>query len=190
MKSEKTSAYQDNFRCPSSTFLFKFWVERSRGGKGWLFQVWEEKAVKMTTEHVDSSPNVHPRTWLHTHRGSLESLVLPCSKGGRLGTEKGQRLWGRAAGSWQSLNPELLSNPRTHRRTHSNTVPWAGKERQHRAAFQIWRRTTGWLYSSTDFKGISCGIWDSEFESLCVHGIKNYQYNMYSIHTVHLSRQD
>ena len=23
-KSEKTSAYQDNFRCPSSTFLFKF----------------------------------------------------------------------------------------------------------------------------------------------------------------------
>lgn len=136
----------------TSTFLFKFWVERSRGGKGWLFQVWEEKAVKMITEHVDSFPNVHSRTWLHTHKGSLESLVNPCSKGGRLGTEKGERLWGHVAGSWQNLNPELLTNPRTHRRTHPITMFWAGKEHQHGQLFRYEdAQLDGWLYNSTDW---------------------------------------
>jgi len=135
-KSGKTSAFQDNFRCPSySTFLFKILSRKTWWWKRLTVSSLRRKNCKNYHRACDSFPNVHSGHYLTLTRALWNSL----------GTERGERLWGHAAGSLQSLNPELLTNPRTHRRTHPITVFWADKAHQHRAAFQIWTRITGWM---------------------------------------------
>lgn len=119
----------------TSTFLFKILSRKKSWWKRLTVSSLRRKSCKNYHRACDSFPNVHSGHYLTLRRALWNSL----------GTERGERLWGHAAGSLQSLNPELLTNPRTHRRTHPITVFWEDKAHQHRAAFQIWTRITGWM---------------------------------------------
>lgn len=93
----------------TSTFLFKILSRKTLWWKRLTVSSLRRKSCKNYHRACDSFPNVHSGHYLTLTRALWNSL----------GTERGERLWGHAAGSLQNLNPELLTNPRMH-----TTVGW------------------------------------------------------------------